>query len=105
VALGLLGPVGSALMILVMIVAMVTSHWKNGFFAMSNGIELTALYVAGALALALAGPGAYSLDALLGLEFLWTPMVAWVAVALAVVGAIANLAVRRPSPAPAPAAN
>src|SRR5437868_13509467 len=31
-ALGLLGPVGPALMVAVMIVAMVTVHWKNAFF-------------------------------------------------------------------------
>src|SRR6476660_3067 len=36
VALGFLGPIGPALMIAVMIVAMITVHWHNGLFAMKN---------------------------------------------------------------------
>ena len=67
-ALGLFGPVGPALMLSVMIVAAVSVHLKNGLFAMSNGIELPLLYGAAAAALALTGPGQYSLDALLGLQ-------------------------------------
>src|SRR6476660_2783299 len=39
VALGLLGPIGPALMISVMIVAAFTVHWENGLFAANNGIE------------------------------------------------------------------
>src|SRR5690349_24566760 len=39
VALGLFGAVGPALMLSIMIVATLAVHWKNGFFAMQNGIE------------------------------------------------------------------
>src|SRR5947199_5776821 len=39
VALGLLGPVGPALVLSVMIVAAVTVHW-HGVFAASNGVEI-----------------------------------------------------------------
>ena len=99
-ALGLLGPVGPALIISVMIVAALTVHWGHGVFAASNGIEVPLLYATGGLALALTGPGAYSLDALLGLESLWTPAVAWTAIGLGIAGGIANLLVRR-SPATA----
>jgi putative oxidoreductase len=97
--LGLLGPVGPALMLSVMIVAAVSVHWAHGLFAMSNGIELSLLYGAAAAALALTGPGAYSLDALLGLQSLWTPALAWSALAIGVIGGIGNLAIRRPAPA------
>ena len=97
VALGLLGPVGPALMLSVMIVAAVSVHLKNGLFAMSNGIELPLLYGAAAAALTLTGPGRYSLDALLGLAPLWTPAVSWTALALGIVGGVANLAIRRPA--------
>jgi putative oxidoreductase len=95
VALGLLGPVGPALVLSVMIVAALTVHWGHGLFAGSNGIEVPLLYAAGALTLALTGPGAYSLDALLGLQSLWSSAVAWAAIGLGVIGGIANLLARR----------
>src|ERR1051325_1542923 len=59
-ALGLLGPVGPALVISVMIVALVTVHWSNGLFVATNGIEVPLLYAAASVALAIAGPGSYS---------------------------------------------
>ena len=94
-ALGFLGPVGPALIISVMIVAALTVHWGHGLLSTSNGIEVPLLYAAGSLALALTGYGAYSLDALLGLQPLWTPSVAWVAIGIGVIGGIANLFARR----------
>jgi putative oxidoreductase len=101
-AAGLLGPVGPALIIVVMLVAMVTVHWRNGFFASKNGIELALMNTAGALAIAFAGPTAFSLDRLLGLAELWRPSTEWVAVASAVVLALVSLAARhRPAPVPA----
>jgi putative oxidoreductase len=102
VALGLLGPIGPALVLSVMVVAAVAVHWKCGFFAQSNGIEVPFLYAAGAVALALAGPGRYSLDALIGLEWLWAPRIAALALAAAVIGALANL-LSRGAAAPKPA--
>ena len=45
-ALGLFGPLGPALMVAVMIVAM-SQHAGNGFFAMENGVEVPLLYLAG----------------------------------------------------------
>ncbi len=97
-ALGFLGPAGPALMISVMIVAAVAVHWKNGLLATSNGIELPLLYAGGALALALTGPGLFSLDAVLGLESLWTPGIVWAAIAIGVVGGLVNLGLRRSAP-------
>jgi putative oxidoreductase len=101
IASGLLGPVGPALMLSVMIVAALSVHWANGMFATSNGIELPLLYGTGAVALALTGPGAYSLDALLGITTVWTPGLAWLALAVGTIGAIGNLALRKPVPAAA----
>lgn len=100
-ALGLLGPVGPALMIVVMVVAMVTVHVEHGFFAEKNGVELPLLYATGAAALALAGPGAYSLDAPLGLASLWSRETGMVAIALGILIGLSSLLVRRHGP-PAP---
>jgi len=97
-AFGFLGPVGPALMISVMIVAAISAHWKNGLFATANGIELPLLYAAGALTIALTGPGRFSLDAVLGLGSLWTPRVVGVAIAVGIVGGGVNLALRRLAP-------
>jgi len=73
-------------------------HWGNGFFAMNDGVERPLLYAAAAVALALTGPGAYSLDAGLGLHELSRATVA-VALTVAILGAVATLALRRPAPA------
>lgn len=101
-ALGLFGPVGPSLMVLVMIVAAVSVHAPNGLFATSNGIEVPFLYGAGAAALALTGPGTWSLDALLGLTHLFTPVTSWGILVAGIAGGLANLALRR-KPAPAAA--
>jgi putative oxidoreductase len=98
VALGLFGPAGPALILAVMIVAAISVHWEHGLFAMSNGIELPLLYGAAAVALTFTGPGEYSLDARLGLQALWTPALAWSALAIGIIGGFGNLALRRPSP-------
>ena len=95
VALGLFGPIGPALVIAVMIVAAVTVHWGKGL--LGNGIELPLLYASAAFGLALTGPGPYSLDAWLGITDLWTPAATWIVLALAIVGGLANVALRRPA--------
>lgn len=98
VALGLFGPLGPGLMVAVMIVAM-TQHWSGGFFSMNNGIELPLLYATAGVALAFTGPGAYSLDAALGLRLGAQAWVDALVLGIAVLGALASLAVRRPAPA------
>jgi len=95
VVLGLFTPFGAAGVISTMLVAMISVHLKNGFFAMGNGIELPFLYAAAALGIAFAGPGLLSLDALLGLEFLANPYLTSALTALAVAGAAVTLTARR----------
>jgi len=94
-ALGLFGPIGPALMVSVMIVAAFSVHWQNGLFATSNGIEVPLLYATSAVALALTGPGRYSLDAWLGFAPLWTPAVTLTVLGIGIIGGVANLALRR----------
>jgi putative oxidoreductase len=97
VALGLLGAIGPALVVSVMIVAAGSVHWPHGVFAANNGIEVPLLYGVFAAALALTGFGAYSLDAAFGLSGLWTPAINAGVLALGIIGGAANLALRRPA--------
>lgn len=102
-ALGLLGPVGPALLLSVMIVAAVSVHWGKGLFAGTNGIEVPLLYAAGAVAFAFTGYGPFSLDAVLGIDHPWTPELKAAALAVGVVGGVVNLLARRSAPAVATA--
>jgi len=94
VALGVLGPVGPALMISVMIVAM-SVHWEHGLLATNNGVELPLLYATTALGLALAGYGRYSLDAWLGVVPHWSTTATALVLAAGILGGFANVALRR----------
>ena len=96
VAFGLLGPLGPALIVSVMVVAIATVHWQHGLWATNNGIEVPLLYAAAAVALALTGFGGYSLDAALALT--WSAEVAWIAIGMGVLGGVANLAIRKTAP-------
>ena len=95
-ALGLLTPLGAALIASVMLVATITVNLKNGFFAASGGYEYNLVLAAAAASIAFTGPGALSIDALLGYSFAGT---AWGigAIVVAIVGALVQLAQRHPS--------
>ena len=69
VAAGFLTPLAALALIVVMIVAIVKVHLKNGFFAASGGYDFNLVLIAVAVALILVGSGAYSIDAALGI--LW----------------------------------
>jgi putative oxidoreductase len=97
-ALGFLGPVGPALVIIVMATAIVSVHWPNGFFATRNGIELPLYVAAGVTMFAVAGHGSYALDALLGTQSLFTMTDGWLAVGGGIFAAMAGLALRRTEP-------
>jgi putative oxidoreductase len=93
--LGLFTPLGAAMVLAAMIVAMVSVHLKNGFFAANNGIEMAFLYAAAALGVAFTGGGAYSLDALLGLRFFAEPYVTCGLLVLTIIGAVVIVFTRR----------
>jgi putative oxidoreductase len=95
VALGFLGPVGPALMISVMLVALITVHWGQGLFA-PKGIELPLLYSAAAFAFAFTGFGQYSLDNWLSIAGHLPVIDTWIALIVGILGAFANVALRRP---------
>lgn len=65
-AIGFLNPLGPLGIVAAMAVATIKVHWTKGIWAGNGGMELPLTNIAAALAVAFAGPGAYSLDALLG---------------------------------------
>jgi putative oxidoreductase len=65
-AAGLLTPFAAAAGIGVMAVAGVVAHRRNGFFVFKDGYEYVLVLGLAALVVAVAGPGAASLDAALG---------------------------------------
>jgi putative oxidoreductase len=103
-ASGFLGPIGPALVLAVMVVAALTVHAPHGLFAATNGIEVPLLYATAAVSLGLIGPGSYSLDAVLGLDSVWTPALVWSVLAAGVIGGVLNLSLRR-TPQQVPAAS
>ena len=65
-ALGFLTPVAATIVFAVMLVAGVSVHSKKGFFLATGGYEYTLVLGVAGLAVAFTGPGAWSVDALLG---------------------------------------
>ena len=65
--LGLLTPFAASTLIAVMVAAIAAVHLPNGFFNTNKGYEFNLTLIVAAFALAGAGPGAWSLDNVLGL--------------------------------------
>jgi putative oxidoreductase len=103
-ALGFLNPLGPAMIIGTMAVAIQKVHGKNGLWITSGGFEYNLTLIAAAAAVAADGPGAASLDALLGSD---RHGVRWAlaAVTAGAVGAAATVAASgrfRPEPEVSP---
>ena len=84
VAIGFLNPLGSFAIAGSMLVAIALVHWPKGFWTTKGGYEFNLLIIAAAATVAIAGPGAYSLDTALGIH-LPEPV-------LLIVGTLATLA-------------
>lgn len=100
---GFLIQVGAAGVAGAMLMAIFRSHWRNGFWNSKKGIEFPLQILAAAVALGVAGAGAYSLDALFGIH----PPV-WVFLILALAAIIADaigLIISPPAPQAAPPAS
>ena len=87
-ALGFLSPLGSLGIIAAMIVAIVKAHLPKGLWNSKGGYEFPLLIIAAAFALGLAGPGAFSLDRILGIA-LPEPMAFIIGLVLVIAGVIA----------------
>lgn len=91
-ALGLLTPVGAVSMFGPMVMAWATAHAGKPIWVTAGGAELPLMNMAAASALALTGPGRYSLDEALGIEVPTT--VVALTVAGVVAGVVAGLGTR-----------
>jgi putative oxidoreductase len=67
-AAGLTVPLGAAATVAVMSEAVRKVHWDKGFFSTAGGYEYNLVLGVAAIALADTGPGAWSLDRVLGIE-------------------------------------
>jgi putative oxidoreductase len=74
VVFGFLTPLGAAGVFGAMVIAVLKSHWKNGFWLVNQGYEYALLLLGLSISIGFAGPGSYSLDNLLGIT-LPTPQV------------------------------
>jgi putative oxidoreductase len=96
-AFGFLTPLGAAGGFGAMLMAMIKTHWKNGFFNSKRGIEFTLAVLTIATAIGLAGPGTISLDSLFGID-LPTPALFIVLALVGVLVDIVGLIISRPAP-------
>jgi len=92
---GWLNPIGPALIVTVMIVAIVTVHISKGFWNSNGGYEFNLANIAGAFALAATGFGAYALDAIAPLPILANPYVDAAIFAITIAGGLLTLPLRR----------
>jgi putative oxidoreductase len=105
-AAGFLSPAGALAITVVMVSAIATVHWKNGFFAGNGGYELNLVLLTVAVAVAAIGPGRFSVDRALGWDdnlsgVWWGVGVLGVGVALAAatIGALRTSPAITPKPA------
>jgi putative oxidoreductase len=100
--LGLLTPLAALAIAVVMLNAIATVHWANGYFAGNGGYEHNLGILAAAVGIAAIGPGRFSLDRLIG----WDGSISGLWWGVGVLGAAALislllLALGRHRPAPA----
>jgi putative oxidoreductase len=97
--LGLVTPLAALMIVSSQLVAVATTHWKNGFWNGGGGWEFNLVLMAGALAVCATGPGRFSLDRWFGWDSHWSGL--WWAVgvlALSVVGATFIVTALRKAP-------
>ncbi|MFF1635566.1 DoxX family protein [Leifsonia sp. NPDC058248] len=90
--LGLLTPLASAGVIAVMSIATIVKL-RRGFWSQDGGYEYPLFLTALGVAVAWTGPGAISLDGVLGLSALWVPVVSIAATLAGLAGAAATYVV------------
>jgi putative oxidoreductase len=101
-ALGFVTPLAAFAITVVMLIAIATVHWKNGFFSTGGGYEFNLALIAVAVGVAATGPGRFSIDRAIG----WDDNISGLWWGLGVLGAALvaaglTLALGREAPKPA----
>jgi putative oxidoreductase len=95
-ALGLLIPLAAAGLVAQGIVIITRVHWVKGFWSSNGGYEYPLALLGGSVAIALTGPGGWSLDARLPVGLLYEPILRWGALLVAIaVAAVATFLASR----------
>jgi putative oxidoreductase len=97
-ALGFLNPLGALGISAAMLMAIAKVHWRNGLWNSKGGFEFPLTNLTVALAVAMIGPGSYSIDGALGTS-LPDPLALVGGVALVILGVLAAFASQARHPA------
>ena len=92
-ALGLLSPLAALGVFASMLMAVLKFHWSKGFWGQKGGYEYPLVLGLLGAVLGLAGPGNYSLDALIG--FSLPAALIWIGLALAALVVLIGIAISR----------
>jgi putative oxidoreductase len=95
-ALGLITPIASALLVAQSIYIIVRVHLPRGFWISGGGIEFALQLLAGSLLVVASGPGAIAIDPALGINL--GPWWRAGSLVVAIVGALFAMAIARPRP-------
>lgn len=102
-AAGFVTPFAAVALAVVMLMAIFSVHWKNGFFSMSGGYEFNLTLLAVVIGIAAIGPGRFSVDRWIGwddnISGLWWGVGA---IGAAAVITLLNFLLFWSKPAPAP---
>jgi putative oxidoreductase len=100
-AIGLFTPLAATALIGQSVVIILKAHLPSGFWNKAGGIEFPLALTAGVVAILGVGPGAYSIDRLIG--FGLVEPILWVLLLIGLAGGMAAYGLSRVAPAPSPA--
>jgi putative oxidoreductase len=101
IAIGLFTPLAATLLIGQSVVIILKAHLPKGFWNKNGGIEFPLALAAGVVAILGVGPGAYSVDRLIG--FGLVEPILWVLLMVGLLGGLAAYAITRVAPVTQPA--
>ena len=99
-AAGFLTPFVAATLVALVVVIIGQVHWSNGLFNSKAGFEYPLVLGVAAAAVGIAGPGAFSIDAVIGFDF--APVIPLALMLAGILAGFVNLAIPRFGAVPTP---